>query len=147
MQKKDIQVLTKALLPFMKKVIKTEVKKVMKPLLREMVENEVNKILAEQFLNTISRSKPSLMESVELEGESKSNTITEKEERRARQKMEENRRKEILAKIGADKDPTLRMIFEDVGVDDVDSSSSGMGTYEDPLEGDDEGIDISQFGY
>ena len=145
MDKREIQAFTRAILPILKKAVRTEVKKVMKPILKEMVEGEVNKILAEQFLSHLSQPRTNLVEVMQAE-KGNDPSETKRSEKRSRQ-MAESRRSELLKKLGADSDPGLAMIYDDIVTESVSAGpGSGMGTYDDPLEGDDEGVDLSHFG-
>lgn len=146
MKKEDLQIFIKALVPSIKKMIRSESKKIVQSMIKEEVENQVNRILAEQFIQTIGNNKRSLMEdssvSEMIGGGSAQKTRTKNEKA-----LSEQRRNDIRKKLGIDEEPTLGMIYGDMDQEEVIQESRGVGSYDDPLEDDDDGVDLSAFGY
>lgn len=130
-----------------KNVLKLEIKKVLKPILKEYVRNEVNAVLAEQFVATLSRSKETLLESINADDEPsiQPKSFTRKSTSNSSQAREE-RRKQLLEKLGAQNNPAMQMIYED-----IDDSNVSMKPLSGPFAGayvdsDDDGVDLSFLG-
>jgi hypothetical protein len=113
------------LLKVIKALVKEEVKSVVSSVVKERVEMELNKILAERFLNSLAGGSTNLVEA-------RKPAPSAPRPQKSAAVITEERRKELLKKIGAENNP----MFEDVRLPGED------GEFDD----DDEGVDLSQFG-
>lgn len=124
-----------------KRALQAEIKRAIKSVLKEHVRNEINSVLAEHFLSGMKEKRYSLTETVN------SNNAPPREDLEQKRREAEERKRllkeKLLASVGADSDPNLRMIYEDVdhtAGPEIGGSFTGM--YSDP---DDEGIDVLAF--
>lgn len=116
-----------------RKLVKEEVKKTLKPM--------VNEILANKYMNVISEEKQgSSVRSVFSEVTTPTQETNGYDPDLVRQQREEVRKK--LAARLSDGNEMMEMIYEDVSP--ISSASSQLGYAEDD---DDDGVDISQFGF
>jgi len=112
-----------------RKIVKEEVHKILKPM--------INEVLAEKYMNVLSESKNSLTEVYKPQS-----VLTQQKE--TSQIDREKMRKAMIQKI-AGNDPIQQMMYEDIDFDTkVASLPDSSGGY---IDSDDEGVDISQFGF
>lgn len=121
----------KSLIVLIKKLVKEEIKRTLK----EAVKNEVNAILAERFVSSLGQK--------EVFSEVKKSEPTVKKQNF--EKRDENRRKELLKKIGVDENPMLEMIYSDVSpaAGGQPIVLGGQAVY---VDSDDDGVDLNIFG-
>lgn len=137
-----------SLIKLIKTLVKEEVKLTLKPILKEVLspiikesaENMVNKILAERFVKSVN-SKNTLSEMVDSEEESPKPTS-----RKMKTVIKESRKEELLKRMGIENDGMMSMIYEDVEDSNIPSFGT-VGSNGQYVDSDDEGLDISQFGF
>lgn len=128
----------------MTKTLKPMLKQVLKPLVKEMVESKVNAVLAERYVQSLSVSQ--------VVKEQAQPVVTEPPPQQRKQ-IAENRRKELMKKLGVGDDPMSQLIYGDIDVNQsLSEASYGAGAVVlkdgqivDP-NADDDGIDLSMFG-
>lgn len=136
MNKEELKLLIKTLVPSIKKIVRNEVKRIAKPIIEEEVENRVNKILAEQFVKSMGNNK-SLTEEFsyqEKKTEDRNKIIEEQ-----RKQFREN----ALKKLGVNDNPFMKAIYEDVSDSPNSTTFGGQPVY---VDSDDAGVDLSRFG-
>lgn len=117
----------KNLISLIKKIVKEEVKKTVK--------NEINAVLAERFIASINQKT--------IVTEAPSQPTPKQFQQK---QISQDRRKDLLKKMGIDENPMLQMIYEDVSSAPAPAQPviiNGMAVH---VDSDDEGVDLSQFG-
>lgn len=128
----------KQLVALLKKTIREEVKKCVKQMVKEEVKSAVNEILAEQFLRTLNANKgATLGETFQVEAHKQNSREKQLLDKAKEKQISENRKQHLLKKLGVDEDPALAYFYE--GTDPIGAASAP--------DGDDEGVDLSVFGY
>lgn len=117
----------KNLISLIKKIVKEEVKKTVK--------NEINAVLAERFIASINQKT--------IVTEAPSPPPPKQFQQK---QISQDRRKDLLKKMGIDENPMLQMIYEDVSSAPAPAQPVVINGMAVPVDSDDEGIDLSQFG-
>ena len=125
------------------KTLKPMLKEVLKPLVNEMVQNQVNSVLAEKFIQNLGSGQQVVAEA----------PVKKEVQKKQQAQFNENRRQELMRKLGVGEDPMASLIYGDIDVSQpLTASPMGGGAVAlkngqvfDPTA-DDDGIDISQFG-
>ena len=134
----DSQKLTKLI----KIVVEKEIKKQLPALIKEHVSAAVNEALANKFVGMLSENKQNGLDGLfKVEPKEQKKAVKESD-----LKQKEQRLNEMRKKIAGD-DPMMQMIYGDVSPSAVAAAStpaSSGGHFENP---EDEGVDLSQFGF
>lgn len=123
-------------------LVEKEVKKQIAPMLKEQISAMVNETLANKFVGIISENKQNGLDGLfKIESKEQKKAIKE-----SVLKQKEERLNEMRKKIAGD-DPMMQMIYEDVSPSAASAASTPSvsgGHFENP---DDEGVDLSKFGF
>jgi uncharacterized protein (DUF2344 family) len=125
------------IIKIIKKIVKEEIKLQINSIINEKVEQSLNKILAERYIRNITQ------EDTVSTSKLVSENIDQSKRTISKQEISEERRRNLLKKMGVEDNPLAAGIFEDVEISSGGTILSSNGIVS---EDDDEGIDLSQFG-
>lgn len=135
----------------LKKTLKPMLKEVLKPLVQEYVEAEVNAVLAEKFIQTITTNQSLVKEIAPQVSMRTQQAVQNVNPVIQNKQISEDRRREILRKLGVEQDPMAQLIYGDIDISNEPPLDSQVINEHDQIGYDpedyEEGVDISVFGF
>ena len=129
------------LLIFIRKIIKEE----LQSLVKKEVKLAINEVLAEHFLKNLSQdnnAKSTLNVVMETQPQSEQKIVSKKDNLKQKEELKEL----LMKRLGVSDNPMMKMIYEDISVDDVKGGIQNPAVNGAFIDSDDDGVDPSLFG-